>query len=102
MPAEVSANHAFARIARGWVFLDGADAYFACGDIVMTQTMLFVSGHLGQDDDHGVIVSLGIPMRRVSLIEDRSVEACETHDVMDAEAKALMELIENGKENQAN
>jgi len=100
MPAPVNGNHVIAQYERAWVFTKELHPYYACGDVVITPFFVFVSGHWGQTGDYGVIVSLAIPREDIHLIEDRSVESCETHDEMDAEAKAQMEPdAEENKEN---
>ena len=46
------------------------------------------------------VVSIAVPREDVRIIVDHSVEACETHDKMDAEAKVQMEKnAEESKEN---
>ena len=91
MPAEVNGGHAIARFARARVHTYGRDGeYYVCGDVVITSHFVFVSGHGGPVSSYE-LVSIAIPKEDIRLIVDHSVEACETHDKMDAEAKAQME-----------
>ena len=97
MPAEVNGNHAVASFARARVYLRGVDPHSAqnpynvCGNIIITPFFVFASGHGGAFTNFDPVVSVAIPREDVLLVVDHSVEACETHDQMDAEAKAQME-----------
>lgn len=98
MPAEVNGNHVVAQFQRARVFVKDEDTYYACGSVVLTPFFAFVSGHHGLSGDYDVLVSHAIPRENVTLIDDQSTEVCETHDEMDAEAKAQMESHEESKE----
>ena len=97
MPAEINGNHVIARFERARVYLRGPELYYSCGPVVLTPFFVFVAGHHNEDLDHGVVVSVAIPREDIYLIEDHSVEPCETHDEMDAEARALMETKTDAK-----
>ena len=92
MPSEVNGNHAVARFEKAHVFTDNS-SYYVCGEVVITPFFVFVTGHYGEGGLYAPIVSKAIPVRDIYMIDDRSVESCETHDEMDAEAKALMEAM---------
>ena len=94
MPAEVNSNHVIAHFNRARVILKDSvrGEYYVCGNVVMTPYFLFLSGHGNEIVDFVPVVSVAVPREDVRLVIDHSVEACETHDKMDAEAKAQMEL----------
>ena len=92
MPAEVNSNHVIAHFNRARVIVYGSDEYYVCGSVVLTPKFVFVSGHGSKAMGHAPVVSLAVATDDIRLIIDHSVEACETHDKMDAEAKAQMEL----------
>ena len=75
--------------------------YFVCGTVVVTLSFVFLSGHGNKNTDFAPVVSIAVPREDVQFIVDHSVEACETHDKMDAEAKAQMESL-NAEESQEN
>ena len=95
MPAEVNGNHAVAHFNRARVIMHNSDGndYYVCGSIVLTPSFVFMSGHGGKDTDFVPVVSIAVPREDIRLIVDHSVEACETHDKMDAEARAQMESV---------
>ena len=101
MPAEVNGNHALAQFNRARVFLHSQpEDYSVCGKVVMTPNWAFLSGHGNSITNYEPVVSIAVPKEDIRLIVDHSVEACETHDKMDAEAKAQMEA--NAKETTKN
>ena len=103
MPAEVNGNPAVAHFQRARVYAYNQDSgYFACGSVVLTPFFAFVSGHGNEGTDHQVLVSVAIPREDIRLVVDHSVDACETHDKMDAEAKAQMESLQNAEESTEN
>lgn len=93
MPAEVNGNHAVAHFNRARVILYSTSEYFVCGNVVLTPFFAFVSGHGNEATSFTPVVSIAIPREDIRLVVDHSVEACETHDKMDAEAKAQMETV---------
>jgi len=95
MPAQVNANHVIAHFERAQIFIKDSLRYYACGDVVITPFFIFISGHYGEDGLYTPIVSKAIPREDVHMIDDRSVESCETHDEMDTEAKAQIDAKEN-------
>ena len=95
MSAEINGNHAVARFEKARLFLRGGSAYTACGSVVLTPFFVFVTGHAGELGHYEPIVSIAFAREDVQFIVDHSVEACETHDQMDAEAKAQMETIDD-------
>ena len=103
MPAEVNANHMVAQFERAHIYLQDSDTrgYYACGVVVITPFFVFVSGHYGDHGLQAIIVSKAIPREDIRMIDDQSAESCETHDIMDAEAKALMEKL-SAKEDRKN
>ena len=107
MPAEVNGNHAVAHFDRARVYTyngerDVNNQYYVCGSVVLTPFFAFVSGHGNGLTDHEPVVSIAIPREDIRLVVDHSVEACETHDQMDAEAKAQMESLQNAEESTEN
>ena len=90
MPAEVNGNHVVAQFSRARVTTYASNEYCVCGNIIVTPYFVFMSGHGNEDTDFAPVVSIVIPREDVRVITDHSVEACETHDKMDAEAKATM------------
>ena len=99
MPAEVNGNHVIAHFNRARVIMHGSDEYYVCGNIVVTPYFVFMSGHGNENTDFAPVVSVTVPREEIRLIIDHSVEACETHDEMAAEAKAQMDHAEENKEN---
>lgn len=93
MPAEVNGNYAVIRFERALVHHVDHHTYYACGDVVVTPQFVIVSGHYGEDGNFTPIVSKAIRVADVRIIDDRSVEPCDVHDKMDAEAEALMEKV---------
>ena len=95
MPAEVNGNHIVAHFNRARVItnvsLDIGEEYYVCGDVVLTPFFVFMSGHASDGTNFEPVVSVAIPREDVRFIVDHSIEPCETHDKMDAEAKAQME-----------
>ena len=91
MSAGINGNHVVAQLARARVFLNDGLDYIACGEVTITPFFVFVSGHYGEGGCHSPIVSKAIPVKNIHVIDDHSVEVCEVHDEMDAEAKAQME-----------
>ncbi len=106
MPAEVNGNHMVAQFERAHIYLQDQDlkepGYYACGAVVVTPFFVFVSGHYGDHGLQAIIVSKAIPREDIRMIDDQSAGSCETHDIMDAEARALMEKRENAKESPQN
>ena len=102
MPAEVNGNYAIARFDRARVMVHSRDTYYVCGSVVLTPHFAFVSGHSGVHEEFEPVVSIAIPIDDIQLIVDHSVEACATHDKMDAEAKAQMESLKNAEESKEN
>lgn len=100
MPAEVNGNHAIARFDRARVIMYTSNDYYVCGNIVITPYFVFMSGHGNEDTNFEPVVSIAVPREDVRIIIDHSVEACDVHDKMDAEARAQMENM-NAKESQA-
>lgn len=98
MPAEINGNHAVAQLERGRVYLRETEEYVGCGRIVITPFFVFISGHGGPQVDYAPLVSVAVPREDVRMVVDHSVEACETHDEMDAEAEAQMESLQNAEE----
>ena len=99
MPAEVNGNHAVAHFKRARVYTYNSDKdYYVCGSVVLTPHYVFVTGHGNAATGHEVVVSVAITREEFRLAVDHSVEACETHDEMDAEAKAQMESLKNAEE----
>jgi len=103
MPAEVNGNHAVARFDRARAILNSASKgeYFVCGNIVLTPSFVFMSGHANEDNGFDPVVSIAVPREEVRIVIDHSVEPCEMHDKMDAEARAQMESL-SAEENQEN
>ena len=99
---EVNGNHAVARFVRAWLFLNDPDTYEVCGEITITPFFVFARGHYGPSGDYGVCTGIAYPCSLVRHITDQSVEPCETHDDMDAEAKALMESADDAQEDTEN
>jgi len=109
MPAEVNGNHAIARFDRAWIFVEALNietgefepqlSYEVCGEIIVTPFFVFARGHYGETGNYEPVITNAYPRKHVYLIQDQSVEPCETHNEMDAEAKALMESAENAEEN---
>ena len=101
MPAEVNANHMVAQFARAHIYLQDQDlkepGYYACGVVVITPFFVFVSGHYGDHGLQAIIVSKAIPREDIRMIDDQSAGFCETHDIMDAEARVLMEKLDAEK-----
>ena len=93
MPAEVNGNYAIAHFNRARVILYGDDEYYICGNVVITPSFIFLSGHGNKNTDFEPVVSIAVPKDDIRLIIDHSVEPCEMHDKMDAEAKAQMESL---------
>lgn len=103
MPAEVNGNYAVARFEKAHVYhVDFPRFYYACGDVVITPQFVIVSGHYGEDGLYAPIVSKAVAVADVRMINDRSVESCTTHDEMDAEAKAQMEMESDAEEDKEN
>jgi hypothetical protein len=98
MPAEVNGNHVIAHFSRARAILYNSDEYYVCGTIVITPYFVFMSGHGNENTNFEPVVSIAVPRDDIRLIIDHSVEACETHDKMDAEAKAQMESLSNAEE----
>ena len=99
MPAEVNGNHVIAHFSRARVVTyNSNNEYYVCGNIVLTSHFVFLSGHGNESTDFEPVVSIAVPRKEIRLIIDHSVEACETHDKMDAEAKAQMESLSNAEE----
>jgi len=109
MSAEVNGNHAIARFDRAWIFVEALNietgefepqlGYEVCGEIIVTSSFVFARGHYGESGNYEPVITIGYPRDHVYLIQDQSVNPCQVHDEMDAEAKALMETAENAKEN---
>ena len=99
MLAEVNGNHVVAnfRRARLITYAKGQD-YFVCGNIVIANDWVFMSGHANASTNFEPVVGIAMPRQDVQVIIDHSVEACETHDKMDAEARAQMESLKNAEE----
>ncbi len=102
MPAEINGNYVHAHLKRARVYLQewvqSSPDYYSCGSVTVTPSFVFVNGHGNKSTEFEPIVSMGIPVEQVRIIVDASVEACETHDEMDAEAKAQMESLQNAEE----
>lgn len=100
MAAEVNGNFAVAQFNRARVIMySGDDDYIVCGKIVITPDFIFMSGHGNESTGFEPVVSLVVNKYEVRFITDNSVEPCETHDKMDAEARAQMEALKNAEEN---
>ena len=97
MPAEVNGNHVVAHFNRARVILRSSSDYLVCGNIVITPHFVFMSGHGSKNNNFEPVVSIAVSCKDVQFIVDHSVEACETHDKMDAEAKAQMEAMKNAE-----
>lgn len=94
MPAEVNGSHAVAHFNRARVRTYSVENdYYVCGNIVLTPYFVFMSGHGNESTGHEPVVSIAVPREEVRIIIDHSVEPCEVHDKMDAEAKAQMESL---------
>lgn len=97
MPAEVNGNHAIAHFNRARVIMYSSNDYFVCGTVVITPHFVFLSGHGNETTGFEPVVGIAVPRPDIRLIVDHSVETCETHDKMDAEAKARADDAEENK-----
>jgi len=105
MLVEVNENHVVARFGRAWIFVEAFNietgefepqlSYEVCGKIIVTPFFVFARGHYGETGNYEPVITNAYPRKHVYLIQDQSVNPCEVHDEMDAEAKALIELAEN-------
>jgi len=112
MPIEVNGQHAVAHYDRARVFVETLNYetgqfvpqvhYAVCGTIVITPYFVFAQGHYGENGGFEPVTGIAYPREHVYLIQDQSVNVCETHDEMDAEARALMESAKNAEEDTEN